>query len=216
MEILELKVEERQATGKENARKIRGQGLLPAVLYGQDSESIPLTVDARDFFNLTHSGAGAHVIIKLKMDGDKKAPTVIVKEIQRDPIRDKVLHIDFQKIALNEKIQASVPVNIIGDSVGIREGGILQHGTWELEVEALPTDIPGHIEVDITDIHVGESIRVRDLPAIEKVLIVAAEDDVIASIIPPPTLKEAAIAPEEEEVEPSPEVVGEEAEKAEE
>lgn len=209
MEILELAVQDRPGKGKEYARKIRSQGLLPAILYGHDRDSVPLMVSARDFFNLTHSGAGSHVIIKLKMDSEKAAPMVIVKEIQRDPIRDTILHVDFQKIALNERIQASVPVSIIGDSVGIREGGILQHGLWEVQVEALPTDIPDHVEVDISNLHVGENFRVKDLPSTDKVSIVSDPDDIIASIVPPPTLKEVAVAPEEEEAAPAPEVVSE-------
>lgn len=209
MEILELKVQERQETGKKSAKNFRYQGQLPAVLYGHDSEPMPLTVDGRDFFNLTHSAAGAHVIIKLKVEGDKKSPTVIVKEIQRDPVKNVILHVDFQKIALNETIHASVPVNIIGDSIGVREGGILQHGFWELQVEALPTDIPDHIEVDISNVHVGESFRVKDLPVMEKITLISDGADVIASVVAPTVIKEEAVAPEEAEVAPAPEVVGE-------
>ena len=199
MEILELKAQVRQTTGKSKARQMRANGLLPANLYGHQTDSIPLTVDGRQFHNLVHSSAGTHVILKLMLDTDK-APTVIVKEVQRNPVKDEIIHVDFQSVALDEKITAAVPLSMVGDSVGVREGGILQHGLWELQVEALPTDLPDHIEVDISDLKIGDSLHASEINLPPELTMVTATEDVVATVLPPVVYKEEVpeVAVEEE------------------
>jgi len=202
----------RDETGKKAARRFRSDGIVLADLYGDDMEAMPLTVNAIEFKKLTKA-AGRHLLIKLKIDGEKDSPAAIIKEIQSDPIRDNVLHIDFLKVKMDEKIHSNVAVSIVGEAVGFKEGGIIQHGLWELRVEALPGDIPKSIEVDISELGVGEHFKVKDLAIMENIKILNPEDDDILSIIPPPTFKEeAAVAPEEEELEPEPVVVGEKGE----
>ncbi len=211
MEIKELKVVKREEKGKKYARRIRSGGGVPAVLYGHDIEAMPLAVDAGEFHRLT-KGSGRHLLIKLKIAGVKQSPAAIIKAIQQDPIRDNILHIDFLKVKMDEKIQSNVAVSIVGQAVGMAEGGIVQHGLWELQIEALPGDIPKNIEVDISALQVGEHFKIKNLILPADVKILNPEDEVIVSIIPPPTFKEEEVAElEEEGLTAEPEVVGEEA-----
>ncbi|MDI6822578.1 MAG: 50S ribosomal protein L25 [Actinomycetota bacterium] len=211
MKIIELKARRRD-TGKGASRKLRTVGEIPAVLYGEGIESYPLAVDVRDFIHLIRS-EGLNVIVKLKVEGDRGDPsrpprrvgvdrkdcTAIIKEIQRDPLKDFYLHIDFQKIAMDEKISTMVPITIVGEAPGVKEGGVLQHGLWEVEVEALPKDLPDCIEVDVSALGIGDAVRVSDLPKPEGVEILTSPDEVLVSIVPPTAIvKEVA---EEEEVE---------------
>src|SRR3990172_1645984 len=181
MDILELKAQVRQEKGKNKVKQLRAAGLLPANVYGYQAEATDIAVDSRQFNSLIHSSAGTHVILKLLIDGGK-SPTVIVKEVQRDPVKDRLLHVDFLSVALDEKITAAVPISIVGDSIGVREGGILQHGLWEVQVEALPTDLPDHIEVDVSDLSVGESIHAGSIALPTQLTMVTAADDVVAAI----------------------------------
>jgi len=196
MEILELKAQVRQEKGKNKVNKLRAQGLVPANLYGYQSEATDLVVNAREFNNLIHSAAGTHVVLKLLIDGGK-APTVIVKEAQRNPIKDEFWHIDFLSVSLDEKITATVSVSLVGDSIGAREGGILQHGLWEVQVEALPTDLPDHLEVDISHLGIGESLHASDIPLPPELTMISAAEEVLATVLPPAVFVEEAA---EEEV----------------
>lgn len=211
MNINELKVVKRDEKGKKYARRLRSEGGIPAVLYGHDIDAMPLSLEANEFNKLTKAGGG-HLLIKLKIAGAKESPTAIIKDIQSDPIRDNILHVDFLKVKMDEKIQSNVAVSIVGEAIGIKEGGIIQHGLWELLIEALPGDIPKSIDVDISELEIGDHFKVKDLAALDNIKILNPEEEDILSIIPPPTFKEEeVVAPEEEELEPEPEVVGEEA-----
>jgi large subunit ribosomal protein L25 len=204
MEIHELTAKKREESGKSKARQLRRKGFLPAVLYGHDNSTLPLAVPAKSFKSLLQTEAGVHVLLKLNIDGVNEKPTVVVKELQQDSIKDAILHVDFQRVALNEKITASVPVTLVGDSVGLRQGGVLQHGLWEVEVEALPVDLPERIEADISNLNIGDVLHVGDLTPPPKVEIKTPAEDVIATILPPTIQEEVAPAEESKE----PEVVG--------
>ncbi len=207
MKIIELKARRRD-TGKGAARKLRTVGEIPAVLYGEGIESCPLAVDVRDFIHLIRS-EGLNVIVKLKVEGDRGGCTAIIKEIQRDPLKDFYLHVDFQKIAMDEKISTMVPITIVGEAPGVKEGGVLQHGLWEAEVEALPKDLPDCIEVDVSALGIGDAVRVSDLPKPEGVEILTSPDEVLVSIVPPTAIVEEV----EEEVPAKAEMVKEEEKK---
>src|SRR3990172_3000966 len=198
MDILELKAKVRQEKGKNQIKQLRAEGLLPANVYGYQAEATNIAVDGREFGNLIHSSAGTHVILKLLID-DGKSPTVIVRDIQRNPVKDELLHIDFLSVALDEKITAAVPISIVGDSVGVREGGILQHGLWEVQVEALPMDLPDHIELDVSGLAVGESLHAGDIDLPPQLIMVTPAVDVVASVLPPVIYKEEEEAVPEEE-----------------
>lgn len=158
MEIAELKAEERKSAGKESSKKLRREGKIPAVVYS-NGEARPIAVNAREFSALTHSGAGSHVIVKLKIEGVKKQPNAIIKEIQRNAVKGQYTHIDFQEVAMDEKISAMVPVEMVGASPGVAAGGVLEHHLREVELAGLPEAMPDHIEVDIGEIDLGGSLH---------------------------------------------------------
>lgn len=189
MEILELKAQRREETGTTKVGRLRSSGRLPANLYGYKTEPTDITVDSREFGKLIHSQAGTHVVLKLVIDS-KTASTVILKEVQRHPYKEEILHVDFLSVALDEKITAAVPLTITGDSIGVREGGILQHGVWEVQVEALPTDLPDHLEIDVSGLAIGQSLHAADIQMSPQLTMISAPDEIIASVLPPVVYKE--------------------------
>ncbi len=209
LELTPLKVKKRELIGKSAARKIRREQQIPGILYGDGFDPTPLTVELDDFKSVIHTEAGLNVILNLKVEGEKKEQTAIIKELQKDPIKDNFLHVDFMKISMDKEIEATVPLVLSGESVGVNEGGVLQQILWEIEVIALPLNIPDHIEVDVSDLDIGDALRVEDLILPEELEIRSREDEIIVSIVPPTELKEEELVVEEEE-ELEPELVGEE------
>jgi len=161
-----LKAERRDRTGKETSHKVRANGRVPAVVYGRGMDPIHLSVDARELYHLLHTDAGTNVLVDLKVDGDEFL--ALPREIQRDLIRGRFIHVDFLRIARDEKITVEVPVHIVGESHGVKEGGVVEHHLWTLEVECLPQDVPTHVEADITKLGLHESLKVSDLKIPEK------------------------------------------------
>ncbi len=152
--------------------------------------------------------AGENVIISLKA-GDKTR-TVIVKDLQTDPVRGDLLHVDLYQISLKERLKASVPIEVRGEAPGVKEGGILQHRLREIEVECLPTEIPEFIPVDVSGLSIGDSLHVKDLRVTGDLKILADGEESVISVVPP-TVEEVA-PPTPEEVAAEPEVIGEEKE----
>lgn len=208
MELVDLKVKLREEKGKSVSRKLRATGQIPAIFYGEKIKTVPLVVETKDFTAVVHTEAGANVLLNLKIEGLGKNETAIIKDIQRDPLKDSFLHVDFMKIALDEKITTTVPVTVVGESPGVKEGGVLQHGLWEIEVEALPADLPEKFEVDVSGLDIGDSLRVSDLLQPKGVEILSGVEETVVSVVPPTVVKEEEVV-EEELVEP--ELVGAEA-----
>jgi large subunit ribosomal protein L25 len=203
MAISNLNGEQRTGTGKSFVRKLRVAGRIPAIYYGRGEQPISLTVNAKEVETLIHGSAGANVIVDLLVAGaataDRKA---LIREIQRDPVQGNILHLDLQHISLTERITVEVPIELIGIPVGVKDGGgILEHVLREVEVECLPTDIPAHLEADVTMLNIGDSLHVSDLKA-ERVTILTEADRPIATVVPPTILEEAAPAAEEAAAEP--------------
>jgi large subunit ribosomal protein L25 len=197
-----IKATVREGTGKGVARKLRRKGMVPAIVYGREFMNVAIAVPVRDIRNaLAHEAK----LVKLEIDGsDRKAPVqTIIKEVQVSPVTGEFLHVDFQQVRMDEVVSAFVPVVIVNehDCEGIRAGGVLQHTIRELEVEALPKDLPPHIEVDILTCTIGDSIKVADLALPEGVKVLAPEDEVILSILPPKIVVEEVTPAAEEEVE---------------
>jgi large subunit ribosomal protein L25 len=182
----------RDGTGKGSARKLRAQGKVPAVLYGPDLEPHRLAVDARDLWHALHTDAGMNVLIDLKLDGETYL--TMPREIQRDIVRGTLLHVDFLRIRKDVAIQVDVPIHLTGESVGVKEGGVVEHHLWELRVEVLPTQVPESIDADISRLNIGDSIHVSDLRIPQHITVLSAEDETIVSVVPPPVLE----VPEEE------------------
>ncbi len=196
MEVAELKAEKREIVGKEISKKLRRQGKIPAVMYS-DGDATPIVVDAREFASLAHSDTGTHVIVKLKFPGARKYPNAIVKSVQRNPVRDEYFSIDFQRIELNEKITAMLPIHVLGDAPGVKEGGVLERHLGEIEVEGLPTEMPDHIEVDVSKLGIGGGIHANDLKLPDGVVMLTDPEAVIFAITTP----RAAVAAAEEAIE---------------
>ncbi|MFW6035374.1 MAG: 50S ribosomal protein L25 [Halothermotrichaceae bacterium] len=205
MERYELKVKTRETSGKGAARKLRREGLVPAVVYGRNRDAQSLIVNPDDLQYKTNG----NVIFDMKLEDEEE--TVMIKEIQKDPISRDIIHIDFQHISMDEKITVSVPLNLTGTAYGVQEGGVVQQLMRSIEVESLPLDIPDEIELDITDLDVGDSLLVSDIDVEEDFEIVTPIDEVIVTIVAPTELVEEEIEEEEEEF-MEPEVIGEETE----
>jgi large subunit ribosomal protein L25 len=217
MEIADLKVKERQETGTSICRKLRRQGLIPAVFYGEKMDSLSLMVEEREFRSLIKTHGASNPLVNLILDGParKSKQTAMVHQIQKDPITQKVLHIDFHKISLTEKIQTTVPIEFVGEAVGVREGGVLQHNLRHVEVECLPIQIPEAFIVNVENLNIGDLMRVEDLPVIAGVEVLTDPHEIMVTITPPTELKEEEVAAAEEEEVPEPEVVRKEKEKVE-
>jgi large subunit ribosomal protein L25 len=201
MEV-KLKAENRDAVGKGAARKLRTQGKVPAVLYGPQIEAHRLAVDARELWHALHTDAGVNVLIDLQLDGETYL--TMPREVQRDIVRGTLLHVDFLRIRKDVAIQVDVPVHLTGDSVGVKEGGVVEHHLWELRIEVLPTQVPESVEADIAQLSIGDSLHVSDLRLPQHITVLTPEDETIVSVVPPPVLQleeeEAAEVPEGEEL----------------
>lgn len=212
MEIV-LNANKRTDTGKKLNKTLRREGRVPGVYYVHGETSIPLSVDGKELRDIIHSEAS---IIGLKLGGSKVTQTVI-RDIQWDPIYGDPLHVDFMGINLKEKLQVTLPVYVVGTPLGVsQDGGILQHIVREIEIECLPLDIPEHLEVDVSNLEIGDTIRIEDLPVDkDKVEVLNDPDQTVAVVRPPVTIAE----PEEEAVEEEPaepELIGEKKEEGEE
>jgi large subunit ribosomal protein L25 len=206
MAISSLNGEQRTDVGKSVAKKLRAAGRIPAVYYGRGETPISLVVNAKEVETLLQGGSGANVIVDLLVTGaasaDRKA---LIREIQRDPVQGNILHLDLQHISLTERITVEVPVELTGVPTGVKDGGgILEHLLREVEVECLPTDIPTHLEVDVSALNIGDTLHVSDIKA-ERVTILTEADRGIATVVPPTVLEEAKPA---EEAAAEPELVG--------
>lgn len=174
MEKIVLKSEVRNDAGKRVAKDLRNKGLVPAVVYKGGKDAIKLQIDKGAIDQILHTKAGENAIITLEISGEasKKPKTVIVKEVQRDPIKNMILHVDFNEISLTDTLKVNVPLATHGEASGVKkDGGVLEHIMWELQVECLPTNIPAKIDVDITNLEVGHHILVKDIKAPEGVKI---------------------------------------------
>ena len=191
MEKVILKVETREGGGKKNAKDLRNKKLIPAVVYKGGKDALKLQLAAADLAKVLHTKAGENVIVTLKIaGGDSKAKdkTVVIKEIQREPIKSQILHVDFNEISLTETLKVNVPLAAHGEPEGKKEGGTLEHVMWELQVECLPTDIPEKIEVDVSKLKIGEAIYVKNITAPEGVKVLT-DPELIAMIVKPPKVE---------------------------
>ncbi|MDD5633702.1 MAG: 50S ribosomal protein L25 [Candidatus Omnitrophica bacterium] len=195
MEKIILKAQPREASGKGPCRQIRNSGQIPAVVYKDGKAGFNVQVDNKDLWRALHTTAGENAIITMNLSGEGKASTktVIVKEVQIDPVNDKVLHVDFQEISLTERLKVNVPIVLKGEAIGVKENdGVLAQVLWELQVECLPTEIPAHIEVHVDSLHIGQLISVKELQVPAGVKVVEDPEQVVVTVNPP--AKEEAVA----------------------
>jgi len=197
-----LDVVKRDGRGKNEARRLRAKGRIPGVVYGSRNdgkapEGVPVAVDPKELLRILHSDSGANTLITLKVDGGRGAQ-VMVKEYQLDPITHKLLHADFYQLAMDKAIVVTVPIHVTGTPQGVKQqGGLLDFVTRELQVQCLPTDIPERIDVDVTELMMHESVRVRDLAVNPKWKVLNEPDTMLVHVVMPKA-EEAAEAAEGE------------------
>jgi large subunit ribosomal protein L25 len=167
---------------KNHARRVRREGLIPAVIYGAGQPSVALTVDPKIITRILHSGAGHNTIFDLNIEGGASGKAMIV-DWQNEPIKSHLLHVDFKRIAMDKKMRVSVPVQLVGTAIGVKtQGGILSQVLHEVEIECLPGNIPSHIDVDITNLEMNQSIHISDLPHSDKLKFLGEENAVVANV----------------------------------
>ncbi len=205
MNQVSLKARQRTDTGKQVAKALRRDGALPAVVYGSGESSTPLTLDYREFEGFLRKTRGESVVINLEIDGmeDKKA---LLRDIQRDYLRNQLLHADFQQIRMSDRITTEVSLVMIGEPIGVtRDGGVLDQSLRVVEISCVASEIPEHLEVDISELSMGDTIHISDL-SFENVEIITDGEVAVVSVLTP-----MAEEPEEDEgdlEQEEPEIIG--------
>jgi large subunit ribosomal protein L25 len=202
---LKIKAEKREVFGKNASRRLRKEGMVPVILYGSNEVNVPLTLEKEALFKILRSETGENTVFEVSFNSETR--NVMIKDLQQDPVSDEILHADLIQIAMDKVIRVSVPVVTVGDAVGVKtEGGFVDFITREIEVECLPQDIPEHIEIDISHLHLRQSFKVGDVNVSEGIKLIADPDSMLVHI-ELPTKEEIEIEKEEEE-----EVISEEEE----
>jgi large subunit ribosomal protein L25 len=180
-ETMNIEVQPREETGKNANRRSRARGKIPAVVYGGGKESVSIEVDRKTLVDTMKGHGGENPIFLLKL-GDKERHAMI-RNMQIDPLSRQVIHIDFQRVLMDQKVRVAVPVELVGTSVGVKvDGGLLDFVTREVHVECLPGDIPKHLEADVTNLHIGQHFEARDLQIPEGVVLLDELEKVIVSV----------------------------------
>lgn len=199
MELIELNADVRTATGNGPARVLRSAGRIPAVLYGPGIDPVTLSVDTKELEHIFRTTASGQTVLNLVIHDDETySKSVMIKELQTHPTSEALLHADFYEIDLNKQVTVNVQVEIVGKSIGVENGGLLQVVRRELEVTCLPSQIPDTIEVDISELDVGDSLHVKAIPLPEGVEIVSESDFTVMTVVSPAMEIEE---PEEEDLE---------------
>ena len=213
-EEIVLNAKDRSERGKNAARRLRREGMVPAVIYGGEGENLAVAVDPKALQKVLRSEAGRNAILKLDIAGHG-ATNAILKSWQVDPIRESFLHADFYRIAMDVAIRVTVPIHVVGEARGVKvDAGILELVVRAIEVECLPGDIPGQIDVEVSDLAINQSLRVSDLKVPEKVKVLVSPDQVVVHVVSvkeevAPTAAAAPVAEGEAAAAPSaePEVI---------
>jgi large subunit ribosomal protein L25 len=196
-ERIRLEVQEREQRGTRESRRLRKDGLIPGVLYGRGHAPHPISVPERELRRVLTGGHGLHAILDVVLAGQKTTHSSILKDYQVDPIRGKIEHFDLQEVRLDQAIQTAVVVELVGESAGTKAGGVLSQVTREIRIEALPLEVPERLELDVSAMEIGDSLRLSDLPAREGVTFLDDPETVLATVTVPTKVEE----PEPEEVE---------------
>jgi large subunit ribosomal protein L25 len=178
-----VEAQPRAARGKNEARRTRRQGLIPAIVYGAFKDPQSISVNPKYILKIIRSRTGHNSIFDLNVDGIERTPVIVADE-QYDPIKGSLLHIDLKRIDLSRKLRVSVPVHVTGEAKGVKQqGGVLDVVTRAIEIECVPDDIPDQFAVDVTELTIGTNIRVSDLPVKEGVRVLTSPDAVIAHVV---------------------------------
>jgi len=193
-----IQAQPRTKLGSRNAGRIRREGLLPATVYGLQSDTLSVTVSARELDHALHSASGANTLITLKMDGQDDA-LALARQIQRHPTRNELVHVDFVRVRRDVAVAAEIPLNLEGEPPGAKEGGVLEQLFFTVTVEALPGNIPTEIVVDVSHLALGDQLHVADLPIPAGVTVQHEPDELVVQVSIPRGLSEEEEAAEGEE-----------------
>jgi large subunit ribosomal protein L25 len=197
---LKLDVKPRESGGSAEARRLRASGMIPGVLYGDGKKAHPFAVEERTLRRALTADHGLHAILDVVFDGQKTAHHAVLKDYQLDPTRARLLHVDLHEVRLDRPIQTQVAVELVGESPGVKEGGVLTLVLREVNVEALPTDVPDTVPLDISGMAIGDSLRVSDLSGRDGVTLLDDPETVVATVTPPTRVEEPVVEEEEEEL----------------
>jgi large subunit ribosomal protein L25 len=195
MEIRELTVERREALGKGAVRRLRRQGLVPAILYGARAEPVPLSVSPKAVQRALQGHAGGGVLVSLKLQGETEARSAIVRDLQFDPVRDDLIHVDLQAVRMDEEITVEVPIQVVGEAAGVKEqSGVLQVLLRTVEVACLPSRIPDRLTVDVSALRIHDVVTVTDIRPPEGVRVTTPGNQPVATVAAPMAEEVAAPA----------------------
>lgn len=190
----------RTHTGSAESRRLRRQGLIPAIVYGDKKDPFSVSVNTKEITKILRSESGHNTIFKLQAP-DHEVATVMIKEWQIDPISGKLAHADLYRISLTEKQRVNVRIHLVGEAIGTKlGGGVLEHHLRQLEVECLPTEIPEHIDIDVSHLNVGDHIMVRDIKVPDSIHILDSGDQVVVAVFSPRGAEETPVTVAEPEV----------------
>jgi large subunit ribosomal protein L25 len=197
-ERIKLQVTEREGRGSSDARRLRKAGFIPGVLYGKGKSSYAISVPERELRRVLTGQGGLHAILDVVLEGQQSTHASILKDYQQDPIRGHISHIDLHEVRLDQPIQSSVTVQLVGEPAGVKEGGVLSQVQREINVEALPMEIPEHIDLDVSGMNIGDTLRLADLAPIDGVTYLDNPDETVLATVGLPARE---IEPEPEELE---------------
>jgi large subunit ribosomal protein L25 len=196
-ERIKLEVQDRESRGSADSRRLRKQGLIPGVLYGRGHEPHAFSVAERELRRVLSGDAGLHAILDVTVNGESPRPSIL-KSYQQHPVRGTLTHIDLQEVRLDQPIQARVVVELVGEPIGVTEGGVLSQVSREITVEALPMEIPEHLDLDVSGMAIGDTLRLVDLPVQEGVKFLDDPEETVLATVTMPT---RFVEPEPEEIE---------------
>jgi large subunit ribosomal protein L25 len=203
MNEIVIDVTPRTEFGKNPSRRLRRSGMIPGIVYGSSKPPVPISVDPKQVERILHLESGVNTVFMLHLVGKDQRRYAMIKDVQTDPVSNRLQHTDFIRIQMDEAIQVNVPVQTVGEAPGVKlDLGILDIPLREIRIESLPSDIPDHIPVDISSMKIGDSIRVADLVIPPKVKILTDVNQVVAVVTPPAKEEEAGATPVAEVTEP--------------
>ena len=209
MAEVQLAAEVRHETGKGAAHRLRQRGLIPAVLYGGKSGNVLLSVNSHDLFQIISKSAWETTLIDLAFQQEEQAHTVpvLIKELQTDPVRRTLVHTDFMEITMGQVMEVHIPLELVGEAPGVKEGGVLEFLLRELDVECLPSTIVPSFEIDISTLEIGDTLTVADLKIGEDFKVLTETDMTVLTVATPKLHEEEEVEEEEEEILAEPEVI---------
>lgn len=196
MKKMPLTVYKRDSSRKSELKKIRMNNLVPGIIYGEGlKENLPISINKKDLIKLLRLKREEDFLVEIEVNEDKSKYVALIKDEQYHPVTDEIIHIDFHSVSLEKEITAKVPIHFVGEPKGVKEGGVLYKALHELEVEAKPLDLPSFIEVDISELEIGDSIHIEDLKVPSNVKILHEPFETVVSVT---TVEEEVEVPKEE------------------